>query len=547
MDRRERIESILKDYVGTVTHTGTELERNNQIFFEKWFKDQDYLERNPDNYGFHDIEGDHLGRKVPWCLLKGEGRDTIILIHHTDIVDTDAYGVYSSLAYKPDEITQLYREGKVEISDEVKKDLDSGDWLFGRGVADMKGGASIHMALVEEYMKDKDFKGNIILMGLPDEENLSAGMRGAVTLLEDLKGKHDLDYLLLLNVEPHDRYNPDVQTLYDGSVGKLMPVVYVRGALTHVGHIFQGLNPINLLSEIVRRTEVNPDFLEKVGNTVTPPPTWLYMKDGKNVYDVSLPMSAAGYMSILTLAKPPKDIFEALRKTSVEAFEAVIEELNISYSKYLELKGEDQKKLPWKTNVKLYGELYQQAIEDSGDEFIEAIERHMEETKEGINNQSLTLIDGAYGIIEKTMEYVNDLSPMVVIALAPPYYPNVNNLMVPEGKKRIDSALEGMVRMVKDEWNQDCFVQNYFTGISDLSYGMFESDKENIGYIEDNMLMWKDVYYIPLGTIKDLSMPVLNVGPWGKDYHKYVERVYKVDLYERTPRMVDRLIKSLLG
>jgi arginine utilization protein RocB len=59
--------------------------------------------------------------------------------------------------------------------------------------------------------------------------------------------------------------------------------------------------------------------------------------------------------------------------------------------------------------------------------------------------------------------------------------------------------------------------------------------------------MWKDVYYIPLGMIKDLSMPVLNVGPWGKDYHKYVERVYKVDLYERTPKMVDKLIKSILG
>ncbi len=547
MSRKERIEEILKDYVGTVTHTGTDLENNNQVFFEKWFKEQKYLENNPDKYGFHEIEGDHLGRKVPWCLLKGEGKDTIVLIHHTDIVDTDAYGTYSNLAYKPDEITDLYRQGKVEISEEVKKDLDSGDWLFGRGVADMKGGASIHLALLEEYMKEDDFKGNILLIGVPDEENLSAGMRGAVSLLKRLKEEHDLDYVLLLNVEPHDRVNSDVQTIYDGSVGKLMPVVYVRGALTHVGHIFQGLNPINLLSEIVRRTEVNPDFLEKVGNTVTPPPTWLYMKDGKNVYDVSLPMSAAGYMSVLTLDKAPKDIFEAIRKISEESFQRVIEDLNSSYMKYLELKGEEIRSLPWKTNVKLYGELYKQAVEDSGDEFLDAIKQYMKETKEGINNQSATLIDGAYGIIEKTLEYVNDRSPIVVIALAPPYYPNVNNLMVPEMKVKIDEALDEMMDMTKTEWNQDCFVQNYFTGISDLSYGMFEADRENIGYIEENMLMWGEVYHIPLSDIKELSMPVLNVGPWGKDYHKYVERVYKVDLYDRTPKMVDKLIKSVLS
>ncbi len=30
------------------------------------------------------------------------------------------------------------------------------------------------------------------------------------------------------------------------------------------------------------------------------------------------------------------------------------------------------------------------------------------------------------------------------------------------------------------------------------------------------MLIWRDIYYIPL-EIKEISMPVLNVGPWGKD------------------------------
>lgn len=56
--------------------------------------------------------------------------------------------------------------------------------------------------------------------------------------------------------------------LYDGSVGKLLPVVYVRGKLAHVGQVFSGLNPINLLAEIVRNTELNPDTMEKGGNSV---------------------------------------------------------------------------------------------------------------------------------------------------------------------------------------------------------------------------------------------------------------------------------------
>ena len=44
-----------------------------------------------------------------------------------------------------------------------------------------------------------------------------------------------------------------------------------------------------------------------------------------------------------------------------------------------------------------------------------------------------------------------------------------------------------------------------------------------------------------------LGMPVLNLGPWGKDFHKYTERVYLEDLFERTPTLVDQVIAKVLG
>ena len=36
-----------------------------------------------------------------------------------------------------------------------------------------------------------------------------------------------------------------------------MPFIYVRGFLAHVGKVFEGLNPVNIMSDIVRRTELN--------------------------------------------------------------------------------------------------------------------------------------------------------------------------------------------------------------------------------------------------------------------------------------------------
>lgn len=547
MDLKQSIERNLLDYVATKTHTSTSLENNNVEFFKGWFEKVDYFRNRPENYGFYDIKGDHLDRKVPWGLLRGEGEDTIILIHHTDTVDTDDYGLNQELAYKPYEITESYKTGNIDLDEQVKKDLDSGKWLFGRGVADMKGGASIHLSLLEEYTKDVNFKGNLLLLGLPDEENLSAGMIGAVTLLEDLKEKHDLNYILMLNVEPHERAQEEVATIYDGSVGKIMPVVYVRGKLAHVGQVFRGFNPINLLSEIVRKTELNPDFMETVGNTTTPPPTWLYMKDRKEVYDVSLPIAAAGYMSILTLDKPPKEIFDKLSEISNQAFEEVIDDMKKSYKRYQEMSGKQLEDLTWKPNVKLYGDLYKEAVRDSGQEFTSSISELMKEIRVSFNKNELSIIDGAYKIIERTLGFVNDLSPMVIIALAPPYYPNTNNKMVAEKCSEINKSVESLLKFAKEEWNQEYFVENYFTGISDLSYAMFEADSENIEYIEENMLMWKDIYYIPLDKIKKLSIPVLNIGPWGKDFHKYTERVYLEDLFHRTPILIDKVIKELLG
>lgn len=53
-------------------------------------------------------------------------------------------------------------------------------------------------------------------------------------------------------------------------------------------------------------------------------------------------------------------------------------------------------------------------------------------------------------------------------------------------------------------------------------------------------------YDIPFEQIKAVSMAGINIGPWGKDFHKLTERVYKEDLYERTPRILDYAVKLLL-
>ncbi|MDO5037746.1 MAG: M20/M25/M40 family metallo-hydrolase [Tissierellia bacterium] len=544
MARPERIKELLYDYVGVVTYTGTPLEKNAEGFFEGWFNSVDYLKDHPDQCGFYDCKDDYLERKIPWALLKGKGDKTVVLVHHTDTVDTDDYGVYKDIAHKPDELYALFKQGKFTISPEVQKDVDSGEWVFGRGASDMKSGGAMHMALFEEYSQEEDFEGNVLLLGLPDEENSSAGMRSAAYLMKDLKDKYGLDYVLMIDGEPHERVDESKYTIYDGAVGKVMPIFLARGKLSHVGQIYQGFNPINLLSAVVRKTELLPEFVETVGTTTAPGPCWLYMKDRKEVYDVSLPLTAGGYMSVLPLTRTPKDIVDRLKELSIEAFDEVIADMKEAYKPYKAASLVDYGDLNYTSKVKTYDELYSEVLDQdpANKEVLDQLEKDLVAQ---IRKGDFDRVEASFRLMEKTLSLHKDRDPMLVIGIAAPYYPAVNNRDL-DNFSDMEALLDDLAAFSRETCKTDIEVQNYFTGICDLSYGMFTESDETIDYIENNMLLWGSEYEIPLHLIKDMSMPVLNIGAWGKDLHMYTERIKKEDLFENIPKLSDFVIRKCL-
>ena len=130
-------------------------------------------------------------------------------------------------------------------------------------------------------------------------------------------------------------------------------------------------------------------------------------------------------------------------------------------------------------------------------------------------------------------EGVNPGAPLVVVGFCPPYYPGVTN---PE-----QGYLHKMVRsFTRRQWGQEYENQAYFTGISDLSYAMAAGDAG----IMDHMLGGRPTYQIPFEEIKAISMDCINIGPWGKDFHRPAERVFKQDLVQRIPLLIDHVIRS---
>ena len=327
MDLRDCIYHHLKELVAIPSISNTKEESLAADYLAKSLAEQDYFRANPGLCGQFPIEGDPLGRTVAYGLVRGNGRRTVILTGHYDVVDTEEYGEFRKYAYDVEawkNASGPELEGLLEmLTPEAREDFCSGEWLFGRGVNDMKGGLAVGLAVTGWFggrvLEGRGLEGNILFLSVPDEEAYSAGMRGAVPLFVDLARRYDLDYACLLDLEPCFDEGGG-QQVFIGSVGKMLPAVLVQGAKAHVVEAFKGLNAVGVLARLFLETELAPEFAEVCEGELCPPPTWFNLRDRKEGYDVSVPLRAGGYMSVLGFQKTAETLMERLVELGRKAF-----------------------------------------------------------------------------------------------------------------------------------------------------------------------------------------------------------------------------------
>jgi arginine utilization protein RocB len=533
------IEKMMYELVSIQSDTGTNQERDVEEAIFNWLSELKYFQMNNEFLGKYLIKTDHLKRQIVWALVKGSSSETIVLYHHHDVVDCFDYGELKEFAYSPVILKEKLR--KIDLGHEVKQDILNDDWLFGRGTADMKAGAAIQMSLVKELSEIQDFPGNILFISVPDEESLSVGMRNAPDLLEELKIKYSLEYRLAINSEPHTRDLENEYIYFDGSVGKLLMSVYVRGKKTHMGEIFKGINPIYILSKIVEKTEMNTFFSDYKEGLVSPPPSWGFSRDFKERYDVSVPESAGGYISFLTLERTPDSILNDLKNICIKSCEEALKQINLNFRKYIK---DDERDYGIDIRVITYDELMKEAVAHDQSLVEEEIKKNLIDIENSIAEGKITLSESNLSLIKALLEIIPDKNPVVVLSISPPYYPHINK----EDSRNLDDyvkEIDGKIsKFIKDECGLKSKNKKVFMGISDGSYFDFQCGDEVGDYISNNMPLWGKLYRIPFANMKRLSIPVINIGPWGKDIHKISERVSRRDLIHTVPETIRFIIKD---
>ncbi|MEG0918770.1 MAG: M20/M25/M40 family metallo-hydrolase [Anaerovoracaceae bacterium] len=543
---QKRIKKYLTELVALDSISGTAKEAAPAKYVYDFLKGIEYFKNNPNNFEYHQIPEDPFGRAVTYGFLKGNSSETVVMMGHIDVVSAEPYGTFADMAFTLGEELES-KIATLELDPLQREHMESGEWIWGRGAADMKGGIAIHMALLEDYAKqamEGTLEGSIVFMVVPDEESYSAGMRDGVKILSKLKKEHSLNYKLLIDPEPTNLVEGN-QIMSIGSVGKTMPVVMVQGVPAHIGYCFNGMNALDVLTGIYEKTNGSLDFSDIYEDEATVPPNWTNLRDMKDIYDVTLPKLASGYFTVLSFDKTPTEMMNQLKDIATKVFEEKVEKLNNTYQEFKKRnKFETKEKLHYEPIVWSFEELVEKMKAEHPGEFEEFYNGVYETAKAKIEDGSFNYPEGTQYMMKEVLGFANMLAPVVLIAFTPPYYSPVHADRIPGKEGYGTSAYEFVSKYSKENFQQDMNYENYFMGISDASYSGLCQKFDYEAFSRDTPL-WGDLYSIDFESMEDIAIPAVIYGPMGLNYHQAAERVNKKSLFEIVPATTRELIKHM--
>lgn len=455
------------------------------------------------------------------ALRRGSGAQTALLTGHYDTVRTEDYGELMPLACRPEPLRRallerLRRRAATVAETLALRDLESGAFLPGRGLLDMKGGLAAGLAALEAW-DGQD--GNLLFLAVPDEEASSAGARAAARALPAMLDERGLVLVAAINLDSlvTDDDGAAGRCVALGTVGKLLPSALVIGRPAHAAEALRGLNAGALAAAIVTEMEWTPELTD--GEAA--PPTLLGLGDHRAAYDVTMPDRVWAYWNVMTLERSPAAV--------LDRFEALCRRSLAKAATELAARGGQ---VPTELPVVRFEALREEADESA----VAAVAR-------AVAAQGLDLPEQCRRITEAAWAASGRQGPAVVIGLASlPYLPT--RLQGPSDE-RLRRAVERAAAKVAVRQRTTIGTRPFFPGISDMSF-LGRIDEAAVPLIAANTPAWGHGIAWPAGAAA-LSVPAVNIGPWGRDYHTPLERLHVPYAFEVLPELLLATVAELFA
>lgn len=130
-------------------------------YMQDFYMSLPYFQAHPEQVKCFQTKNDFVVRHSTLAYVKGtkgNSNRTVILIGHIDTVGVDDFGTIREYAFRCEELPAKLRETFV-LPQEVIDDIESGEYLFGRGALDMKSGVAGHMYLIQYFSEHPEELG----------------------------------------------------------------------------------------------------------------------------------------------------------------------------------------------------------------------------------------------------------------------------------------------------------------------------------------------------------------------------------------------------
>lgn len=540
-------EELLLKLVRIPSVTCSAAENDAAVFVHGHLSGLDYFRENPSHLLMvpTPLEGDMrpLHTVTARIMARKSTGKTAVLIAHYDVVDVGVYEELRPWAFEPDELAKRLAAG--ELDDRVRRDLASGDFIFGRGTMDMKCGLAVAMELLRDYDHDRDlFDINIILLAVPDEENTACGMRGAAKYLAELQREEGLEYLAGIDIEPSEPGLPDArnQLIFMGTLGKLLPTFYCRGLAAHVGNYYHGLSAALLSSRIVCSAEGAPELADPHNGACQP--SWICLNHRilTEGYSVTVPERALAYFNCFATTKTPAIVMEEMRAIAEKAAEQTIAQLRASHTAIAEMGYAPEMNENLSVRVVSFGEIFDMAAALYGGG-ADALSGHVSDFLADLPAGDMR--DRGVGVLEELIRLSGIEPPFIAVGFLPPYNPQKTSL---DGKPGSDALVRVAGRVVgeaRDRFGVAVDIVELFAGLSDMSYLGFGGSMDDVRPLMENCPGWGDLFSVPIEEMMQIDMPVMNLGPCGYDAHRKTERVDRKYSLDVLPELLVFALKAL--
>lgn len=483
-----------------------------------------------------EAEGDPLKRACLAVLMRGSGRETVLLTGHYDTVSVADYGDLAALATEPEALKAALlarlSEPVTPAEHRARTDLESGDFLPGRGLLDMKSGLAAGLAALEAFAAIPERAGNLLFVAVPDEEVNSVGARALADALPQLQRDRDITLVAAINLDAiaDDGDGSHGRAIALGSTGKLLLTAFVVGQPSHACYPFSGLNAAALGAALAQEIEWNPALADSIDGQAGMPPTLLSLKDGKAGYDVTTPETAFEIWNALSLGRGAEETFATFRALVDKATERFAEQLAERQEAVMgNAETFSQRNVMVIESATLFG-LARSDLAHAA--LLESLAQQLAAEGRSLPEQCRQLTEAAW-------RHSGLRGPAVVIGLGSLPYPAVSLADDPHSA-RLRLALEAAREKVCSRTGQSIRIEPFFQGISDMSF-LGQANVADVPFIAANTPAWN---HGVRWSGQVCNLPTINIGPWGRDYHTPLERLHTPYAFDVLPRLV---LETALG